>query len=100
MPYQRLWLYYGTPLVAFYDTLGIRRMYSRLIPPASSQEGGGLKVLPQEIHMCNMKALCHLVQKLWQRLSFYSKLFKDKVTRSKCLVPTEKSCHKEYKCEI
>ena len=29
-PYQRLWLYNGAPLVAFYDTLGIRRTYSRL----------------------------------------------------------------------
>ena len=36
-PYQRLWLYNGTPLVAFYDTLGIRRTYSRLKPPASSR---------------------------------------------------------------
>ena len=27
-PYQRLWLYNGAPLVAFYDTLGIRRKYS------------------------------------------------------------------------
>ena len=34
-PYQRLWLYNGAPLVAFYDTLGIRRTYSRLKPPAS-----------------------------------------------------------------
>ena len=33
-PYQRLWLYNGAPLVAFYDTLGIRRTYSRLKPPA------------------------------------------------------------------
>ena len=29
-PYQRLLLYNGAPLVAFYDTLGIRRTYSRL----------------------------------------------------------------------
>ena len=36
-PYQRLWLYNGAPLVAFYDTLGIRRTYSRLAPPASSR---------------------------------------------------------------
>ena len=36
-PYQRLWLYNSAPLVAFYDTLGIRRTYSRLIPPASSR---------------------------------------------------------------
>ena len=34
---QRPWLYNGAPLVAFYDTLGIRRMYSRLKPPASSR---------------------------------------------------------------
>ena len=31
-PYQRLWLYNAAPLVAFYDTLGIRRTYSRLKP--------------------------------------------------------------------
>ena len=36
-PYQRLWQYNGAPLVAFYDTLGIRRMYSRLKPPAPSR---------------------------------------------------------------
>ena len=35
--YQRLWLYNGAPLVAFYDTLGIRRTYSRLKSPASSR---------------------------------------------------------------
>ena len=32
-PYQRLQLYNGAPLVAFYDTLGIRRTYSRLKTP-------------------------------------------------------------------
>ena len=31
-PYQRLWRYNGAPLVAFYDTLGIRKTYSRLKP--------------------------------------------------------------------
>ena len=36
-PCQRLRLYNGAPLVAFYDTLGIRRTYSRLKPPASSR---------------------------------------------------------------
>ena len=36
-PHQRLWLYNGATLVAFYDTLGIRRIYSRLKPPASSR---------------------------------------------------------------
>ena len=40
-PYQRLWLYDGDPLVAFYYTLGIRRTYSRFKPPASSRGGGG-----------------------------------------------------------
>ena len=35
-PYQRLWLYNGAPLVAYYDTVGIRRTYSRLELPASS----------------------------------------------------------------
>ena len=34
-PYQRLWLYNGVPLVAIYDTLGIRRTCSRLEPPGS-----------------------------------------------------------------
>ena len=34
-PYPRPWLYNGAPLVAFYDTLGIRRTYSRLKPPVS-----------------------------------------------------------------
>ena len=32
-PYQRQWLYNSAPLVAFYDTLGIRRTYSRLLTP-------------------------------------------------------------------
>ena len=36
-PYQRPRLYNGAPLVAFCDTLGIRRTYSRLKPPASSR---------------------------------------------------------------
>ena len=39
-PYQRLWLYNGAPLVAFYDTLGIRRTYSRLEP--RRPHGGGV----------------------------------------------------------
>ena len=32
------WFRHTAPLVAFYDTLGIRRTYSRLKPPASSRE--------------------------------------------------------------
>ena len=43
--YQRLWLYNGATLVAFYDTLGIQRTYSRLKPPASSR-GWSLIVCP------------------------------------------------------
>ena len=35
--FYAVWLYNGAPLVAFYDTLGIRRTYSRLKPPASSR---------------------------------------------------------------
>ena len=35
--------------------------------------GSNRKVLPQEIHMWNMKALSLLVQKLWPRLSFFQK---------------------------
>ena len=46
-PYQRLWLYNGAPLVAFYDTLGIRRTYSRLKPPASSRGRQVFKTLGQ-----------------------------------------------------
>ena len=36
-PCQRLWLYNGAPLVAFYDTLGIRWTFYRLKPPACSR---------------------------------------------------------------
>ena len=45
-PYQRLWLYNGAALVAFYDTLGIRRTYSRLKPPASSRGWNELRQKP------------------------------------------------------
>ena len=57
------------------------------------------KVLSQGIHMCNMKALSLLVRKLWPRLKFFKSRsnFKVKVTRSKVMVPCERSCHKEYK---
>ena len=37
------------------------------------QIGSNRKVLPQEIHMSNMKALSLLVQNKWPRLSFFSK---------------------------
>ena len=49
-----------------------------------------------------MKAPSLLVQKLWPRLSFFksrSKV-KVKVTKSKILVSTERSSHKEYTCVI
>ena len=48
-PYQRLWLYNGAPLVASYDTLGIRRTYSRLKPPASSR-GNSTKAYIHTVH--------------------------------------------------
>ena len=48
--------------------------------------------------MCNMKALSLAVRKLWLRLKFFKSRsnFKVKVTRSKFMVPGERSCHKEY----
>ena len=52
--------------------------------------------------MCNIKSLSLLFKKLWPRLSFFksrSKV-KVKVTKSKILVSTERSCHKEYACVI
>ena len=52
-PYQRLWLYNGAPLVAFYDTLGIRRTYSRLKLPASSRGGGGGRLVLRDITKLN-----------------------------------------------
>ena len=60
------------------------------------------KVLSQEIHVCNLEALSLPVRKLWPRLKFFKSRsnFKVKVTRSKIMVPCEKSCHKEYTCAI
>ena len=54
------------------------------------------KVLSQGIHMCNMKTLSLVVRKLWPRLKFIKSRsnFKVKVTRSKIMVPSERSCHK------
>ena len=48
--------------------------------------------------MCNMKALSLLVRKLWPRLKFFKSRsnFKVKVTRSKIMVPCERSCHKDH----
>ena len=47
-PYQRLWLYNGAPLVAFYDTLGIRRSYSR---------GFKSRMCPPYPHACRKRRL-------------------------------------------
>ena len=60
------------------------------------------KVLSQGIHMCNMKALSLLVRKVCPRLKFFKSRsnFKVKVTRSKIMVPCERSCYKEYTCAI
>ena len=51
------------------------------------------KVLSEGIHMCNMKALSLLVRNLWQRLKFFISRsnFKVNVTRSKIIVPCERS---------
>ena len=56
------------------------------------------KVLAQEIHMCNIKALSLLVRKLWPSLKFLKRMsnFKVKVMRSKIMGLCEKSCYKEY----
>ena len=59
MPYQRLWLYNGAPLIAFYDRLGIRRTYSRLKPPASSRGENTCKAtLMYKARKTAMKLLC------------------------------------------
>ena len=56
------------------------------------------KVLPQGISMLNLIALSLSVQKLMPRLSFSKRRskVKVKVTRSKFLVPSERSCHKQF----
>ena len=55
------------------------------------------KVLSQGMYICNTKALPLLVKKLWPRLKIFKSRshVKVKVTRSKILVPMERSCHKE-----
>ena len=53
------------------------------------------KVLSQGMYICNMKVLTLLVRKLWLRLKFFKSRSNVKVTRSKLLVPIERSCHKE-----
>ena len=60
------------------------------------------KVLSQQMYICNMKALPLLVRKLSPRLKFFESRsnFKVKVTRSKTLVPNERTCHKECTYEI
>ena len=60
------------------------------------------KVLSQGIHMWNMKVLSLTVHKLWPRLKFLKSRsnFKVKVTRSKIMAWCERSCHKEYTCEV
>ena len=60
------------------------------------------KVLSQGMYICNMKVLPLLVRKLLSRLKFFKSRsnVKVKVTRSKILVPMERSCHKECTYEI
>jgi hypothetical protein len=49
-----------------------------------------------------MKALSLAIEKIWPMLKFLKSgsNFKVKVPRSKILVPTERSCHKEHTYEI
>ena len=60
------------------------------------------KISLQGIFMWNIKVLAPTIQKLLARL----KIFKNrshsqvKVTRSKIMVPTNRSYHKKYSCEI
>ena len=54
-PYQRPWLYNGAPLVSFYDTLGIRRTYSRL-KPRRPHEGGGIAACNVKHHHTHTRA--------------------------------------------
>ena len=52
--------------------------------------------------MPNMKAFSHRIKELWQMLKFFKSRSKVtvKVTRSKCMVPSERPCHKEHTCQI
>ena len=52
--------------------------------------------------MCHMKALPLVVFELWPIFKFFKSRsnFKVKVTRSKIMVPCERSCHEEYTREI
>ena len=58
--------------------------------------------MSQGMYICTMKAPPLLVRKIWPRFKFFESRsnFKVKVTRSKIFVPIERSCHKEYTCEI
>ena len=60
------------------------------------------KVLSQAMYMCIVKALALLIWKLWPWLNFLKSRsnFKVKFTRSKIMVWCERSCLKEYTCEI
>jgi hypothetical protein len=60
-----------------------------------------LKVLPEGVHMWNMKALPPTHQKLWSRLKFLKKRSNSKVKRQRDkVISNERSCRKEYTCEI
>jgi hypothetical protein len=64
-------------------------------------QGHGIKwkVLPEGIHMWNMKALPPTNQTLWPMLILEKKA-KVKGKRIKVMVSNERSCWKEYTCEI
>jgi hypothetical protein len=63
--------------------------------------GSNIKVLSQGTCM-KYKSLSFTIQKIWPKLKFLKSgsNFKVKVTRSKIMVPIERSCHKEHTYEI
>jgi hypothetical protein len=70
----------------------------------SEVQGHGIKwkVLPEEIHIWNMKALSSTNHKLWPRLKFLKKRSNSMVKgqRVKVMESNERYCQKEYTCEI
>ena len=74
-PYQRLWLYNGAPLVAFYNNLGILRRRSRKCLSKSEDRVAGLFLQLARKHklsrgrwdLASCKVLLHSVQRLQRR---------------------------------
>ena len=93
-PYQRLWLYNGAPSGAFYDTLGIRRMYSRHKPPASSRGSSRNTRSSSNLdYIVPRKRTCEMVSFFYQGIK---KLGSSRNTRSSSnldyIVPRIRTC--------